>query len=118
MDGSSLYILRKRISAVDRFTQYVEHAAEYHVTYRYLDRVSSSCDFHAAAHSLRTGEHDASYQFVADVLSYVQYNPKRMVRNLEIWARKAVQQGKITLEEGKEFLATYRSGLYGYTYLE
>ena len=55
---------------------------------------------------------------VADVLSYVQYEPKRMVRSLEIWAKKAVQEGKITLEEGKEFLSTYRSGLYGYTYLE
>ena len=55
---------------------------------------------------------------VADVLSYVQYNPKRMVRSLEIWAKQSVQDGKITLEEGKEFLSTYRSGLYGYTYLE
>ena len=27
-------------------------------------------------------------------------------------------EGKITLEEGKEFLSNYRSGLYGYTYLE
>ncbi|MBQ5460961.1 MAG: hypothetical protein IIT55_03905, partial [Bacteroidaceae bacterium] len=28
------------------------------------------------------------------------------------------EEGKISLEEGKEFLSTYRSGLYGYTYLE
>ncbi len=28
------------------------------------------------------------------------------------------QTGKITLEEGKEFSPNYRSGLYGYTYLE
>ena len=55
---------------------------------------------------------------VADVLSYVQYNPKSMVRRLEVWAKQAVKDGKITLDEGKEFLATYRSGLYGYTYLE
>ena len=55
---------------------------------------------------------------VADVLSYVQYQPKRLVRSLEIWARRAVQQGRITAEEGKQFLDTYRSGLYGYTYLE
>ena len=25
---------------------------------------------------------------------------------------------EITLEEGKEFLSNYRSGLYGYTYLD
>ena len=55
---------------------------------------------------------------VADVLSFVQYEPKRLVRSLEIWTKKAVQEGKITLDEGKEFLSTYRSGLYGYTYLE
>jgi len=30
----------------------------------------------------------------------------------------AVKSGIITAEEGKEFLSTYRSGLYGYTYLE
>ena len=30
----------------------------------------------------------------------------------------SVKQGKISVEEGKEFLSTYRSGLYGYTYLE
>lgn len=55
---------------------------------------------------------------VADVLSFVQYNPKQMVRRLEVWAKQSVKDGKITLEEGKEFLSTYRSGLYGYTYLE
>ncbi|MBQ2341008.1 MAG: biosynthetic arginine decarboxylase, partial [Bacteroidaceae bacterium] len=55
---------------------------------------------------------------VADVLSYVQYNPKKMVRSLEIWAKQSIEEGKISLEEGKEFLSTYRSGLYGYTYLE
>lgn len=55
---------------------------------------------------------------VADVLSFVQYSPKKMVRRLEIWTRKAVQEQRITVEEGKEFLATFRSGLYGYTYLE
>jgi arginine decarboxylase len=55
---------------------------------------------------------------VADVLSYVQYEPKKMVRSLEIWAKQSVKEGKITVEEGKEFLSTYRSGLYGYTYLE
>ncbi len=55
---------------------------------------------------------------VADVLDYVQYDPKKLVRQLESWVTKSVKQGKITLEEGKVFLANYRSGLYGYTYLE
>ena len=55
---------------------------------------------------------------VADVLDYVQFNPKRMARSIEVWVAGAVKQGKISTEEGREFLANYRSGLYGYTYLE
>jgi len=55
---------------------------------------------------------------VADVLEYVQYDPKKLVRRLEIWVAKAVKEGKITNEEGKEFISNYRAGLYGYTYLE
>lgn len=55
---------------------------------------------------------------VAEVLDYVQYSPKRLVRTLETWVTKSVKEGKISLEEGKEFLSNYRSGLYGYTYLE
>ena len=55
---------------------------------------------------------------VAEVLEYVEYNPKKLVRSLEVWVSKSVKSGKITLEEGKEFLSNYRSGLYGYTYLE
>ena len=55
---------------------------------------------------------------VAEVLDYVQYNTKKLVRTLETWVTKSVKEGKISLEEGKEFLSNYRSGLYGYTYLE
>ena len=55
---------------------------------------------------------------VAEVLDYVQYNPKKLVRNVETWVTKAMKDGKITPEEGREFLSNYRSGLYGYTYLE
>jgi arginine decarboxylase len=41
-----------------------------------------------------------------------------MVRTVETWVTTSVKEGVITMEEGKEFLSTYRSGLYGYTYLE
>jgi arginine decarboxylase len=37
---------------------------------------------------------------------------------METWVTAAVKAGKISPEEGKEFLSNYRSGLYGYTYLE
>lgn len=55
---------------------------------------------------------------VAEVLDYVQYNAKKLVRNVEGWVMSSVKSGKISAEEGKEFLSNYRSGLYGYTYLE
>lgn len=55
---------------------------------------------------------------VAEVLDYVQYNPKKLVRNVETWVTRSMKEGKITPEEGREFLSNYRSGLYGYTYLE
>ncbi len=54
---------------------------------------------------------------IADVLDYVQYNSKRLVRTMESWVSNSVKEKRITVQEGKEFLAIYRSGLYGYTYL-
>ncbi len=55
---------------------------------------------------------------VAEVLDYVQYSAKRLVRTMETWVTASVKEGKISTQEGKEFLSNYRSGLYGYTYLE
>lgn len=55
---------------------------------------------------------------VADVLDYVQFNPKKLVRNVEAWVTASMKDGKISPEEGREFLSNYRSGLYGYTYIE
>ncbi|MBN2264089.1 MAG: biosynthetic arginine decarboxylase, partial [Prolixibacteraceae bacterium] len=42
---------------------------------------------------------------VAEVLDYVQYNPKKLVRTVETWVTSSVKQGKITAQEGKEFLS-------------
>jgi arginine decarboxylase len=55
---------------------------------------------------------------VADVLDYVQFDAKKLVRTMEAWVSASVKDKRITAKEGKEFLAIYRSGLYGYTYLE
>ncbi len=55
---------------------------------------------------------------VADVLDYVEYSPKKLVRNLEKWVNTSMKKGVITPEEGRQFLNNYRSGLYGITYLE
>jgi len=55
---------------------------------------------------------------VADVLEYVQFDDKRLVRDIESWVTTSVKEKRISAAEGKEFLNIYRSGLYGYTYLE
>lgn len=79
-------------------------------------------DTNAAHITVKDGRYHIDQIFdgetVEEVLNYVQYNPKKLVRQLEVWVTKSVKQGKISLEEGKEFLSDYRSGLYGYTYLE
>lgn len=79
-------------------------------------------DTNAAHITVKDGHYHIDQIFdgetVEEVLDYVQYNPKKLVRQLEVWVTKSVKQGKISLEEGKEFLSNYRSGLYGYTYLE
>jgi len=54
---------------------------------------------------------------ISEVLGYVQYNTKSLVRKIDIWVSASVKNGKISSKEGKEFLENYRSGLYGYTYL-
>ncbi|MBP7768108.1 MAG: biosynthetic arginine decarboxylase [Prevotella sp.] len=79
-------------------------------------------DTNAAHISVKDGTYHIDQIFdgetVEEVLEYVQYHPKKLVRQLEQWVTKSVKLGKISLEEGKEFLSNYRSGLYGYTYLE
>lgn len=79
-----------------------------------------------AVHVVINDNNDGNYEIkqvidgetVAEVLDYVQYNAKKLVRTVETWVTGAVKAGRISTEEGKEFLSNYRSGLYGYTYLE
>ena len=55
---------------------------------------------------------------VDEVLDYVQFNAKKLVRNVERWVTASMKAGSITPEEGRNFISTYRAGLFGYTYLE
>ena len=55
---------------------------------------------------------------VDEVLEYVQFNPKKLVRNVEAWVTASMKAGTITPDEGRDFISTYRAGLFGYTYLE
>lgn len=55
---------------------------------------------------------------VDEVLEYVQFNPKKLVRNVEAWVTASMKAGTISPDEGRDFVSTYRAGLFGYTYLE
>jgi arginine decarboxylase len=55
---------------------------------------------------------------VADVLSYVEYEPKRLETMIRTKAEKAVQEGRITVQERRRLISAYTAGLRGYTYYE
>jgi arginine decarboxylase len=55
---------------------------------------------------------------VSEVLSYVEYEPKRLLEKFKARAELAVKKHGATLEELKELVSTYRESLRGYTYYE
>jgi arginine decarboxylase len=55
---------------------------------------------------------------VADVLSYVEYDPKGLVDRVRRLAERAVRASKISPSERKAILTAYENGLRGYTYFE
>lgn len=55
---------------------------------------------------------------VADVLSYVEYDPRDMIENVRAIAEKAVRDNRISPEERREILSAYEDGMRGYTYFE
>ena len=62
--------------------------------------------------------HEVEGDTVADVLSYVEYDPKELVTKFRNFAEKAVTDGRISPKERREILDLYRTGLSGYTYFE
>ena len=62
--------------------------------------------------------HEVEGDTVADVLSYVEYDPKELVSRFRNFAEKAVNDGRISPKERREILDLYREGLAGYTYFE
>lgn len=62
--------------------------------------------------------HEVEGDSVADVLSYVEYDPKDLINKFRIFAEKAVAEGRISPGERRKALDLYRSGLTGYTYYE
>ena len=75
--------------------------------------------------SIRVAE-DGSYEYVreirgdsvADILSYVEYDPRRILEDLRSTAELAVRQGRITPSERFAVMQAFEDGLRGYTYFE
>lgn len=55
---------------------------------------------------------------IADVLSYVEYQPKEMQVRYRNTAEKAVKDGQITARERQRMMKTFNASLNGYTYYE
>jgi arginine decarboxylase len=55
---------------------------------------------------------------VADVLSYVEYDPKRMIRHIRELAEEAVRTDRITPKDRRRIMDAYEDGMRGYTYFE
>jgi arginine decarboxylase len=55
---------------------------------------------------------------VADVLSYVEYEPKNMLEDFRRIAEQAVRDRRITPQERGRIMKVYADGLRGYTYFE
>lgn len=62
--------------------------------------------------------HEVEGDTVADVLSYVEYDPKDLVTRFRLFAENAVSQGLISPKERHHVMSMYRNGLDGYTYFE
>lgn len=75
--------------------------------------------------SIRISE-DGSYEFVreirgdsvADILDYVEYDPRRILEDLREAAERAVREKRITPTERYKIMQTFEDGLRGYTYFE
>ncbi|MGE9268464.1 MAG: biosynthetic arginine decarboxylase [Verrucomicrobiales bacterium] len=65
-----------------------------------------------------TFTHEVEGDTVADVLSYVEYDPKDIEARFLRFAESAVKEGRITATERREIMKTFRHGLHGYTYYE
>lgn len=55
---------------------------------------------------------------IADVLSYVEYQPQVLFETFRGKAEQAVRQGKITVAERQQLIETISSTVRGYTYFE
>ncbi len=55
---------------------------------------------------------------VEEVLSYVEYNPRKLLKHIRKIADRAVRSGRITIMQKKNILKAFDVGMTGYTYFE
>jgi len=55
---------------------------------------------------------------VAEVLDYVEYDPKELIRRFRVLAEEAVVKKRITAKERHAIMEAYEEGMRGYTYFE
>lgn len=55
---------------------------------------------------------------IADVLSYVEYQPRELQLRYRNIAERAVKEGRITARERQKIIRTFNASLSGYTYYE
>ncbi len=63
-------------------------------------------------------DHETKGDSVADVLSYVEYDPNELVRGFRSLAERAVRCRLLSPVERREIVDAYEAGLRGYTYYE
>ena len=62
--------------------------------------------------------HEIHGDSIADVLSYVEYDPTALYQQFRQTAEQAVRDGIISVADRQQMLAAYSEGLRGYTYFE
>jgi arginine decarboxylase len=80
-------------------------------------------DTHAVHISLDEDGHPSIDEYiegdtVREVLSYVQYDPDALKRDIRKDVERATKSGQMSLDEGRDLMRFYERGLEGYTYLE
>jgi arginine decarboxylase len=62
--------------------------------------------------------HELHGDSIADVLSYVEYEPQDMFKQFRKTAEQAVRDGRISVSDRQEMLSAFSESLRGYTYFE
>jgi len=55
---------------------------------------------------------------VDEILTYMEYNPKAMIKRIEQATMAALAAGKVNARQKARIMSAYRSGISGYTYFE